>query len=87
MIDLKKEEEAEPDDGNLNSISGKAKLKAAKSLMLDLEVEGCLNRFHWAGVNTTVKVEDLCPEGIGPDRDGYLLVLSNCFSGKQFDAF
>jgi len=86
-IDPKKEEVAEPDDGDSNGISGKAKLKAAKSLMPDLEVEGRLNGFHWAGVNTTVKVEDLCPEGIGPDRDGYSLVLSNCFSGKQFDAF
>ena len=86
-IDPKKEEVAEPDDGDSNGISGKAKLKAAKSLMPDLEVEGRLNGFHWAGVHTTVKVEDLCPEGVGPDRDGYSLVLSNCFSGKQFDAF
>ena len=86
-IDPKKEDVAEPDDGDSNGISGKAKLKAAKSLMPDLEVEGRLNGFHWAGVHTTVKVEDLCPEGIGPDRDGYSLVLSNCFSGKQFDAF
>ena len=85
--DPKKEGEAKLGDGDSDDISGKAKLKAAKSLIVDLEVEGRLNGFHWAGVNTTVKVEDLCPEGIGPDRDGYLLVLSNCFGGKQFDAF
>ena len=65
----------------------KAKLKAAKSLMVDLDVEGRLNGFHWAGVHTTAKAEDLCPEGMGPDRDGYSLVLSNCFGGKMFDTF
>ena len=75
------------DGDSTDDFSGKAKLKAAKSLMVDLDVEGRLNGFHWAGVHTTAKAEDLCPEGMGPDRDGYSLVLSNCFGGKMFDTF
>ena len=88
--DPKKKEDAKFGSGDGDStddFSGKAKLKAAKSLMVDLDVEGRLNGFHWAGVHTTAKAEDLCPEGMGPNRDGYSLVLSNCFGGKMFDTF
>ena len=51
--------------------SGKAKLEAAQSLQVDLDVEARLNGFHWAGVHTTAKAEHLCPQGKGPDKDGY----------------
>ena len=66
--------------------SGKEKLKAAKSVTVDLDIEACLSRCQWAGVHTTVKVEHLCLQGRNPDKDGYLLVLFNCLSGKKFDA-
>ena len=54
--------------------------------MVDLDVEARLNGFHWAGVHTTAKTEYLCLKGRGPDKDGYSLVLANCFSGKMFDS-
>ena len=70
----------------MDDYSGKEKLKAAKSLKVDLDVETRLNGYQWAGVHTTAKAEHLCPRGKGPDKDGYSLVLFNCFSGKKFDA-
>ena len=71
-------------DGS-DGLTGKAKLRAAKSLAVDYEVEKYLHGFHWAGVHTTAKTEHLCPKGMSPDKDGYSLVLSNCFGGKKFD--
>ena len=82
-------EEAKDGDSEgvtVDDYSGKAKLQAAKSAKVDLDVEARLNGFQWAGVHTTAKVEHLCPQGKGPDKEGYSLVLFNCFSGKKFDA-
>ena len=45
----------------VDDYSGKEKLKAAKSLTVDLDVEARLNRYQWAGVHTTAKAEHLCP--------------------------
>jgi hypothetical protein len=70
----------------VDDYAGKAKLEAAKSVKVDLDVEARLSGFPWAGVHTTAKVEHLCPQGKGPDKEGYSLVLLNCFSGKKFDA-
>ena len=70
----------------VDDYSGKEKLKAARSVAVDLDMEACLNGYQWAGVHTTAKAEHLCLQGRNPDKDGYLLVLFNCFSGKKFDA-
>jgi hypothetical protein len=67
---------ADAKDGDLAGVSmddysGKEKLKAAKSLAVDLDVEARLSGCQWAGVHTTAKVEHLCPQGRNPDKDGY----------------
>ena len=54
----------------VDDYSGKEKLKAARSVAVDLDVEARLNGHQWAGVHTTAKAEHLCPQGKNPDKDG-----------------
>ena len=64
---------------------GTEKLKAAKSLEVDLDIEARLDGYLWAGVHTTAKTEHLCPKGKNADKLGFTQVLLNCFGGKKFD--
>ena len=64
---------------------GTEKLKAAKSLEVDLDIEARLDGYLWAGVHATLKREHLCPKGKKADKLGFTLVLLNCFGGKKFD--
>ena len=55
-------------DGELAGVSvldymGTEKLKAAKSLEVDLDIEARLDGYLWAGVHATAKTEHLCPKG------------------------
>ena len=73
----------------VDDYSGKEKLEAARSVAVDLDVEARLNRYINGQVCTPQQRQSTCAckgQGRNPDKDGYSLVLFNCFSGKKFDA-
>ena len=75
-------------DGELAGVSvpdymGSEKLKAAKSLEVDLDIKAHLDGYPWAGVHATAKMEHLCPKGKNADKLGFTLVLLNCFGAWQ----
>ena len=81
----KKDAEGASSGVSIDDYAGCADLEAAKSLEVDVDVEASLNGYQWAGVHTTAMTEALCPQGKNADKDGYSLVLANCFSDRKFD--